>query len=45
MHPKRHWKTAKKIVDEIIRAYLAGSERIELVFEGTDDEYRELESI
>lgn len=36
---------AKKIVDEIIRAYQAGSERIELVFEGTDDEYRELESI
>ena len=29
----------------IIGAYQAGSEKVNIVFEGTDDEYRELESI
>ena len=33
----------KKIVDSIIVVYRDSDERIEIVFEGTDDEYRELE--
>lgn len=36
---------ARQIVDVIIHEYSAGSEKIEIVFEGTDDEYIELESI
>ena len=36
---------ARQIVDVIIHEYIAGSEKIEIVFEGTDDEYIELESI
>lgn len=36
---------AKQIVDVIIHEYSAGSEKIEIVFEGTDDEYLELDSI
>lgn len=36
---------AKQIVDVIIHEYSAGSEKIEIVFEGTDDEYSELDSI
>lgn len=36
---------AKQIVDVIIGAYQAGTEQLELVFEGTGDEYRELASI
>lgn len=36
---------AQQIVDVIIKEYGAGSEKIEIVFEGTDDEYIELESI
>ena len=36
---------AKQIIDVIIGAYHAGSEKVDIVFEGTDDEYRELESI
>ena len=36
---------AKQIIDVIIGAYQAGSEKVDIVFEGTDDEYRELESI
>ena len=35
----------KQIVDAIIGAYYAGSEKVEIVFEGTDDEYHELESV
>lgn len=36
---------AKQIVDVIIHEYSAGSEKVEIVFEGTDDEYLELDSI
>lgn len=36
---------ARQIVDVIIHEYSAGSEKIEIVFEGTDDEYMELDSI
>lgn len=36
---------ARQIVDVIIHEYSAGSEKIEIVFEGTDDEYMELASI
>lgn len=36
---------ARQIVDVIIHEYSAGSEKIEIVFEGTDDEYKALESI
>lgn len=36
---------AKQIVDVIIHEYSAGSEKIEIIFEGTDDEYLELDSI
>ena len=36
---------AKQIVDIIVHEYSAGSEKFEIVFEGTDDEYLELESI
>ena len=35
----------KKIVDEIIRAYYAGNEPIDLTFEGTDDDFRELSGV
>ena len=35
----------KKIVDEIIHAYYAGGERIDLTFEGTNDDYKELENV
>ena len=36
---------AKQIVDVIIHEYSAGSEKVEIVFEGTDDEYLDLDSI
>lgn len=36
---------AKQIVDVIVQEYSAGTEKIEIVFEGTDDEYFELDSI
>ena len=36
---------AKQILDIIICDYQAGDEKVDIVFEGTDDEYRELESI
>lgn len=36
---------ARQIVDVIIHEYSAGSEKIEIVFEGTEDEYLELKSI
>lgn len=36
---------AQQILDVIVHEYSIGSERIEIVFEGTDDEYMELESI
>ena len=36
---------AKQIVDAIIHEYSIGSEKTEIVFEGTDDEYMELSSI
>jgi len=35
----------KRIVDIITTEYASDSEKVEIVFEGTDDEYRELESI
>lgn len=35
----------KEIVDEIIKAYYVGPENIELIFEGTSDEYMEIENI
>lgn len=35
----------KKIVDEIIHAYHSGNEPIDLTFEGTDDDYRELSKV
>ena len=35
----------KQIVDIINTEYASDSEKVEIVFEGTDDEYRELESI
>ena len=35
----------KRIVDVIATEYTATSENVEIVFEGTDDEYRELEAI
>ena len=35
----------KKIVDELIKAYYSGSEKIELIFAGTDDDYQELVSV
>lgn len=36
---------AESIVETILEEYQAGEEKVELVFEGTDDEYRELEKI
>ena len=36
---------ARQVVDVIIHEYSAGSEKIVIVFEGTDDEYMELDSI
>ena len=35
----------KRIVDAIATEYASASEKVELMFEGTDDEYRELEAI
>ena len=35
----------KKIVDEIIHAYYSGNELIDLTFEGTDDDYKELSKV
>ncbi len=35
----------KEIVDEIIKEYQIGNEPIELVFEGTEDEYKELQEL
>ena len=35
----------KKIVDEIIHAYQSGDEPIDLTFEGTDDDYKELSKV
>ena len=35
----------KRIVDAIATEYASASEKVELLFEGTDDEYRELEAI
>lgn len=35
----------KEIIDEIIKAYYVGTENIELIFEGTSDEYIEIENI
>lgn len=35
----------KKIVDEIINAYQAGDDPIDLTFEGTDDDYYELSKV
>lgn len=35
----------KRIVDAIATEYASAAESVELVFEGTDDEYRELEAI
>lgn len=36
---------AKLIVDVIVNEYCAGSEKVEIVFEGTEDEYNELSAI
>lgn len=36
---------AKQIADVIVNEYFAGSEKIEIVFEGTEDEYNELSAI
>lgn len=36
---------AKQIIDIIISEYGIGGEKVEVIFEGTDDEYLELESI
>ena len=36
---------AREIMDVIIHEYSSGTDKIEIVFEGTDDEYRELSSI
>lgn len=36
---------AKQIVDVIVSEYCAGSEKVEIVFEGTEDEYNELSAI
>lgn len=35
----------KKIVDELVRAYQSGSEKIDLTFAGTDDDYLELAQV
>lgn len=35
----------KQIVDVIVSEYCAGSEKVEIVFEGTEDEYNELSAI
>lgn len=36
---------AKQIIDVIIEIYQAGSEKTDIIFEGTDDEYNELKRI
>ena len=36
---------SNKLLMQLFGAYYAGSEKVEIVFEGTDDEYHELESV
>ena len=36
---------AKKIVDSIIKSYRTGNSKVEIIFEGSKDEFKELESI